>query len=92
MSGRTREPDRPVPLVCILSAGVEPGLAGAIASARRFALPILIGQSREPVLVGQSRGSEGAAPPAGAEVVSIEWRDDFAAARKQGQPGGSKLD
>ena len=81
MSGRSREPDRPVPLVCILSAGVEPGLAGAIASARRFELPILIGQSREPVLVGQSRGSEGAAPPAGAEVVSIEWRDDFAAAR-----------
>lgn len=37
--------DEPRPLVCILSAGGEPDLAGAIASARHFALPVLVGQS-----------------------------------------------
>ncbi len=57
------------PFVCILSDGDRPCLQGAIASARRFGLSVLIGAS--------------AKLPDGAESVGIEWRGDFATARNQ---------
>ena len=49
-------------------------MGAAVASARRFDLS---------VLVGQSANSHHAKPPTDAETVSIGWRDDFAAARNE---------
>ena len=66
--------NRLLPLVCILSAGGEPGLDAAVTSARRFDLSVLIGHSGD---------SHNVAPPADAEKVTIAWRDDFAAARNE---------
>jgi len=66
--------NRLLPLVCILSAGGEPGLDAAVTSARRFDLSVLIGHSGD---------SHNVAPPADAETVTIAWRDDFAAARNE---------
>jgi len=49
-----RATEQLAPLVCILSTGEWPDLAGAIASARRFALPVLGGQNSD--AKGNSRG------------------------------------
>ena len=70
----TDSPNRPLPLVCILSDGDGPCLRGAIASVRRFGLPILI---------GACTGGQNGAPADGVSTAAIAWRDDFAAARNQ---------